>query len=113
MLDRDDMYRMQSLVRNVVVADHVSEAALDLVRATRPEEGNHAGGAAESCPVGCCSASHHSLLMAAKARALRIIAATVTTLDLEAVALPVLRHRVILTFNAEAAGVDADVVLTR
>ncbi len=33
------MHRMQSLVRNVVVADHVSEAALDLVRATRPEEG--------------------------------------------------------------------------
>ncbi len=51
--------------------------------------------------------------MAAKARALLNHRCHVTTLDLEAVALPVLRHRVILTFNAEAAGVDADEVLTR
>jgi MoxR-like ATPase len=37
----------------------------------------------------------------------------VTTGDLLAIALPVLRHRIILTFNAEAAGVDADSVLTK
>ncbi len=54
-----------------------------------------------------------SLLMAAKARALLHRRCHATTADLAAVALPVLRHRIILTFNAEAAGVDADSVLTR
>jgi MoxR-like ATPase len=51
--------------------------------------------------------------MAAKARALLNRRCHATTADLVAVAHPVLRHRMILTFNAEAAGVDADSVLTR
>ncbi len=54
-----------------------------------------------------------SLLMAAKARALLHGRCHATTADLAAIALPVLRHRIILTFNAEAAGVDADSVLKR
>ena len=41
-LDIDHMHAMQSIVRNVVVADHVYEAALDLVRGTRPDEGSMA-----------------------------------------------------------------------
>ena len=51
--------------------------------------------------------------MAAKARAVLNRRCHATTGDLKAVALPVLRHRIILTFNAEAAGVDADAVLSR
>jgi MoxR-like ATPase len=51
--------------------------------------------------------------MAAKARALLLRRCHVTTTDLIHVARPVLRHRIILTFNAEAAGIDADSVLTR
>ena len=51
--------------------------------------------------------------MAAKARALLNRRSHATTGDLAAIALPVLRHRVILTFNAEAAGIDADTVLQR
>ncbi len=52
--------------------------------------------------------------MAAKARALIHRRSHATTGDVAAMALPVLRHRVILTFNAEAAaGVDADTVLQR
>ena len=54
-----------------------------------------------------------SLLLAAKARALLQRRCHATTDDLVAVAHPVLRHRIILTFNAEAAGVDADSILTR
>jgi MoxR-like ATPase len=54
-----------------------------------------------------------SLLMAAKARALLNRRCHATTDDLIAVAPPVLRHRIILTFNAEAAGVDADSVLKK
>jgi MoxR-like ATPase len=54
-----------------------------------------------------------ALLLAAKARALLNRRCHTTTADLIAVALPVLRHRVILTFNAEAAGIDADSVLRK
>ena len=53
------------------------------------------------------------MLLAAKAQALLHRRCHATTDDLKAVALPVLRHRIILTFNAEAVGIDADAVLTR
>lgn len=112
-LDIDHMHAMQSLVRNVVVADHVYEAALDLVRGTRPDEGSMAADLQSLVQWGAGPRATIALLMAAKARALLNRRCHATTADLMAVALPVLRHRVILTFNAEAAGIDADSVLTK
>ena len=112
-IDIDHMHAMQSLVRNVVVADHVYEAALDLVRGTRPDEGSMAADLQSLVQWGAGPRATIALLLAAKARALLNRRCHATTADLAAVALPVLRHRVILTFNAEAAGIDADSVLTR
>ncbi len=112
-LDIDHMHMMQSLVRNVVVADHVYEAALDLVRGTRPDEGSMAAELQSMVQWGAGPRATIALLLAAKARALLNRRCHATTADLAAVALPVLRHRVILTFNAEAAGIDADTVLTK
>lgn len=107
------MHAMQSIVRNVVVADHVYEAALDLVRKTRPDEGSMAFDLQNLVQWGAGPRATIALLLAAKARALLNRRCHATTADLMAVALPVLRHRVILTFNAEAAGIDADSVLTK
>ena len=112
-LDEAEIRRMQELVRSVVVADHVYAAALDLVRGTRPEEGLLSGELAQMVQWGAGPRATISLLMAAKARALLDRRCHATTEDLTAVARPVLRHRVVLTFNAEAAGVDADSVLDR
>ncbi len=112
-IDIDHMHAMQSLVRNVVVADHVYEAALDLVRGTRPDEGSMAADLQSLVQWGAGPRATIALLLAAKARALLNRRCHATTADLAAVALPVLRHRVILTFNAEAAGIDADSVLKR
>jgi MoxR-like ATPase len=112
-LSASDMHLMQTLVRGVVVSDHVYEAALDLVRATRPEEGALPRELQNMVQWGAGPRATIALLMAAKARALVNRRCHATTGDLRAVALPVLRHRIILTFNAEAAGVDADSVLTR
>jgi MoxR-like ATPase len=109
----EDMHAMQSLVRSVVVADHVYNAALDLVRATRPEEDALPAELHNMVQWGAGPRATIALLMAAKARALLKRRCHATTADLAAVALPVLRHRIILTFNAEAAGVDADSVLNR
>ena len=112
-IDIDHMHSMQSLVRNVVVAEHVYEAALDLVRGTRPDEGSMATDLQSLVQWGAGPRATIALLLAAKARALLNRRCHATTADLTAVALPVLRHRVILTFNAEAAGIDADSVLNR
>lgn len=112
-LDIEHMHQMQSLVRNVVVADHVYDAALDLVRGTRPDEGSMSPELQTMIQWGAGPRATIALLMAAKARALLNRRCHATTADLAAVALPVLRHRVILTFNAEAAGIDADSVLTK
>ncbi len=110
-LSVDDLLEMQSLVRGVVVADHVYEAALDLVRSTRPEEEAMPAELKTMVQWGAGPRATIALLMAAKARALLNRRFHATIADLKAVALPVLRHRIILSFNAEAAGVDADRVL--
>lgn len=112
-LSADDMHLMQTLVRAVVVSDHVYHAALDLVRATRPEEGALPRDLQNMVQWGAGPRATIALLMAAKARALLSRRCHATKSDLRAVALPVLRHRIILTFNAEAAGVDADSVLNK
>jgi MoxR-like ATPase len=112
-LTADDMHLMQTLVRSVVVSDHVYGAALDLVRTTRPEEGALPAELKNMVQWGAGPRATIALLMAAKARALLHRRCHATTEDLKAMSLPVLRHRIILTFNAEAAGVDADSVLQK
>lgn len=112
-LDIESLHTMQALVRNVVVSDHVYEAALDLVRGTRPEENALPEELKNMVQWGAGPRATIALLLAAKARALLHRRCHATTADLAAVALPVLRHRIILTFNAEAAGVDADSVLAK
>lgn len=112
-LDADDLHAMQSLVRDVVVSDHVYAAALDLVRGTRPDEGEIPTELQQMVQWGAGPRATIALLLAAKARALLNRRCHATTADLVAVAHPVLRHRIILTFNAEAAGIDADSVLTK
>ncbi len=68
-----------------------------------------------ACSLGACAGPRASiyLLMAAKARAILHKRYHATTADIDAVALPVLRHRIIPTFNAEAAGVSTDDIVTR
>lgn len=112
-LNAEQIAEMQMLVRSVVVSDHVYAAALDLVRGTRPEEAAMSDDLQALIQWGAGPRATISLLMAAKARALLLRRCHVTTTDLIHVARPVLRHRIILTFNAEAAGIDADSVLTR
>ena len=107
----DEILKMRSLVRSVVVSDHVYDAAIDLVRSTRGEEGGMPDELRNLVQWGAGPRATISLLMAAKARALLNRRCHATTDDLIAVAPPVLRHRIILTFNAEAAGVGADEVL--
>ncbi len=107
-IDIPQLHAMQDLVRKVVVADHIYDAAIDLVRMTRPEEGQLPSNMADKVQYGAGPRASMALLMAGKARALLHKRCHVTTADIFAVAPPVLRHRIIPTFNAEAAGLDTD-----
>ena len=112
-LDAEDCLRIQQLVRMIPIADHVARYALRLVRATRVREG------VEDKPVvvrdylawGAGPRASQFLVLAAKARALITGSTHVTPDIIRSVALPVLRHRIIANFNAEADGVTTDDVV--
>jgi len=105
--------RMQSVIRKVPVADHVYRAAVQLVRGTRPNQHSSAGFVNEMIQWGAGPRASIYLLLAAKARAVLKGRHHVTTADVLTMALPVLRHRVIPTFNAEAAGLSSDDLIER
>jgi MoxR-like ATPase len=106
----EEIEELHAAVRDVPAAENVVDFAMRLVRATRPD--------AEAPELvrkwvrwGAGPRAGQALLLGAKARALldgRIVAAPE---DIAAVALPVLRHRVLVNFQAEADGVDADNVV--
>ena len=90
------------------VADHVVAYARDVVRATRPKEADAPKFVKEMVAWGAGPRAGISLIIAAKARAVLHGRYHATTEDVRAIALPVLRHRVVTTFNAEAAGATSD-----
>ena len=107
-LDAEQIIALQEVVRAVPVADHVYEYAARLVRMTRPNESEATPYIKENVSWGGGPRASIYLIMAAKARAVLRGRYHATTEDLHAVAAPVLRHRVMPTFNAEAAGVTSD-----
>jgi MoxR-like ATPase len=112
-LTGQDILRLQEIVRRVPVADHVIQYARDLARASRPAASEAPGFVSELVQWGAGPRAGIYLILAAKARAILHGRYHATTEDVRAMALPVMRHRVITTFNAEAAGITADEVVRR
>ncbi len=112
-LSGEAIERMQAIVRKVPVADHVYEFAANLARATRPGHDHCPKFIREMVSWGAGPRASIFLLLAAKARAILQGRYHATTEDVTAMALPVLRHRVIPTFNAEAAGETTDDIVNR
>jgi len=112
-LTGDDIIRLQGIVRRVPVAEHVFVYARDLARATRPNSQDAPAFINELVGWGAGPRAGIYLVLAAKARAILYGRSHTTTEDVRQVAPPVLRHRVITTFNAEAAGVTSDDVVRR
>ena len=111
-LNAEQVVRMQELVRRVPVADHVIDFARDLTRATRPNQAEAPDFVREMVAWGAGPRAGISLITAAKARAVLYGRYHATTADVAAVAHPVLRHRVLTTFNAEAAGIKSDKIIS-
>jgi MoxR-like ATPase len=109
-----DVERLHALVREVPAAENVVDLAARLVRATRPIAGDEAPDFVRKwVRWGAGPRAGQSLLLGAKARALLDGRSVAAPDDVQAVALPVLRHRVLVNFQAEADGVDADQIVGR
>jgi len=113
LLDAAEIIHMQGVVKRVPVGDHVIDFAAKLARATRPKDQSAPDFVKEMVGWGAGPRAGISLITAAKAHAVLRGRFHATTADVAAVAVPVLRHRVITTFNAEAAGVTSEDVIKR
>src|SRR4051794_32963987 len=113
LLDGPAILQLQQIVRRVPVADHVYSYARDLVRATRPQQPGVPAFINDLVQWGAGPRASIYLILAGKARAILHGRVHVTTDDIAAVAHPVLRHRILTTFSAEAAGMNSDKVIDR
>ena len=110
-LNGDDILRLQHVVRRVPIAPHVIHYALRLVRATRVRDQDAPEFVRESVSWGAGPRGVQYLLLGGKARSVLEGRFYVSTDDIRAVAHPVLRHRVITSFNAESSGISSDHVI--
>ena len=104
---------LQKVVRKVPVPDHVTDFVLDLVRFTRPNEKDAPAFIKELIAWGAGPRACQNLILTGKVRAVLQGRFHVTIDDIEALAMPVLRHRIVPTFNAEAEGVTVDDIIAR
>jgi len=113
MLTGERIAALQRLVRRVPVSDHCIDYAMDLVRATRGPD--HGGPAyiREWVSWGAGPRAGQSLILAAKARAALAGRPSVSIDDIRAVTLPVLRHRIVINYNAQAVGETSDSIVKK
>jgi MoxR-like ATPase len=109
-MDVETLLRLQQLVRDIEIGDHLVRYATRLVRATRPSE-TTVEAVKKHIGWGAGPRAGQALVLASKARALMQGRLAVTRDDVQAMLLPVLAHRVLRNFEAEADGIAiADVL---
>ncbi|MCB0218556.1 MAG: MoxR family ATPase [Chrysiogenetes bacterium] len=107
------LLEMQKLVREVPVAEPVVRYAVALVRATRPDDESAPEDVKKWVAWGAGPRASQYLILGGKARALTQGRTAVTVADVRALAGPVLRHRVVVNFQAEAEGVNSDTIIAK
>ena len=112
-LSGEEIMSLQEIVRKVPVADHVIRYALQFSRLTRKTEGNCPDFVNDFVGWGAGPRASQYLILAGKARALLKGRYHVSTEDIRQVALPVLRHRIVTNFNAEAEGIKSDTIVKK
>jgi MoxR-like ATPase len=110
---RAELATLMKLVREVPVASHVQDYAVRLVLATHPGTETAAPIATQYLRFGSSPRGAQTLLLGGKVRALAQGRFNVSFDDVQATALPALRHRLILNFEAEAEGVVTDQIITQ
>ncbi|MDP6554709.1 MAG: MoxR family ATPase [Pirellulaceae bacterium] len=112
-LSAAEIQSLQQVVRQVPVADHVIRYALSLVRQTRIDHPGTPDFVDELVGWGAGPRAVQYLILGGKARALLHGRTHVATEDIQALAKPVLRHRVVVNFAAESEGVNQDDIVER
>ncbi len=109
----EEIMQFQRTVRRVPLPQHVKDWVLDAVRSVRPRDQSSKAWARELIEWGPGPRASQQLVLAAKARALIHGRPHVTIDDVQLLAHPVLRHRIVPTFAAEADGITVDDLITR
>ncbi|MDT8287474.1 MAG: MoxR family ATPase [Elusimicrobiales bacterium] len=109
-LSAEEVLRLQEAVRGTAVTDSALDFAVRLARSTRPAPGSDL---ARLVTWGAGPRASQSLVLAAKARAVLDGRFAVSVEDIKAVAGPALRHRLVLSFQAEAEGIRPDDLIAR
>jgi MoxR-like ATPase len=112
-LDGDAIAELQHIIRRVPVADHVIQYAMRLVRATRVHEEGVPPVVRDYVSWGAGPRACQYLILGGKVRAVLHGRYHVSTEDIQAVAKPVLRHRIVTNFNADAEGFNSDKIVDR
>jgi len=108
-----EVLELQDLVRRVPVPEPVLDFAVRLARATRPKDALSPEGVRSWISWGAGPRASQALVVGAKARALLEGRLAVSKEDVVRVAKPILRHRLVLNYQAEAEGVRADDLVGR
>jgi MoxR-like ATPase len=111
LLSGERILALQHLVRRVPVPEHVFLYARDLVRASRPDQPESPATVKKCVSWGAGPRAGQSLVLVAKARAILNGRYHAGIADIRHVAKPVLRHRIVTTFHAEAEGITSDTVV--
>ena len=111
-MDRDAIMEVKSVCREVLVAPHVQEFAIQLVMATQPEQTEAHELSKKYIRYGSSPRGAQALVECGRVRALMRGRYHLSIEDIDAVASAVLRHRIILNFDAHADGQTADTILT-
>jgi len=109
----EELLDLQQLVRMVPIAESLARWAVNMIRATRFKSDNAPDFVKKYVNYGGSVRAAQFLVLAAKARALAHKRYHVTYDDLKALAIPVLRHRILLNFHAESERIDTDEILRR
>ena len=103
----------QKVIRKIPIAESVSRYAVQLARATRPRNGNHLDFIEKYVNYGVSVRAAQYLVLAGKARAVLEGRFNVSCEDIQALAAPIMRHRILTNFHAESDGVTSDEIIRR
>jgi MoxR-like ATPase len=109
----EDVLQFHELVRAVPIAEEMVRYAVQLAASSRPRQTDAADFVNDWVSWGAGTRAAQFLVLGAKARALLKDRAHVTVEDIQAVAAPVLRHRILLNYRAEAEGIRVDEIVKR
>ncbi len=112
-ISRNDLILYQELVRRVPIADNVVDFAVELVSKTRPKSDKASSAIKDWIDWGAGPRASQYLVLGAKAKAILEGRPAPEIDDIKAMAKPVLRHRLITSFNAEAEGLSTDDILIK